>query len=134
MRIVILLIVSLAFANQGFSQKEYKVGCIGFYNFENLFDTLDTEDVRDTEFTPDGDKHWTGELYWEKQGHLAEVISQLGTDLTPDGVSILGVSEIENRSVLEDFVKQDKVEFVSVYSFHSLSKRILTKLSIIQSE
>ncbi|MBK7410639.1 MAG: hypothetical protein IPJ40_22820 [Saprospirales bacterium] len=33
-------------------EKSYKVGCIGFYNFENLFDTLDTPDVSDTEFPP----------------------------------------------------------------------------------
>ncbi len=90
--------------------KSYQVGCVGFYNFENLFDTLDTEYVRDTEFTPKGSKLWTTQRYQEKLDHMADVVSQLGTELTPDGVAILGVCEVENRYVLEDFVKHPKVK------------------------
>ena len=89
--------------------KSYKVGCIGFYNFENLFDTLDTPDVSDTEFTPEGPKRYGTAIYTEKQAHLADVVSQLGTELTPDGVALLGVAEVENRNVLEDFVRQEAV-------------------------
>ena len=37
----------------GFAQKPYKVV---FYNFENLFDTIDDPGVNDTEFTPEGPK------------------------------------------------------------------------------
>lgn len=89
--------------------KEYQVAAVGFYNFENLFDTIDSPDTNDEEFLPNGDRHWTGEVYREKLKNLARVVSELGTDLTPDGVAILGVSEIENRTVLEDFVKQPAV-------------------------
>ncbi|MEM1215113.1 MAG: endonuclease/exonuclease/phosphatase family protein [Bacteroidota bacterium] len=84
--------------------QNYQVGLIGFYNLENLFDTLDTPDVRDTEFSPAGDKNYNTDLYQDKLGNLSSVIAKLGTDLSPDGVSILGVCEIENRSVLEDLV------------------------------
>ncbi|MBK8493366.1 MAG: hypothetical protein IPL49_21425 [Saprospirales bacterium] len=91
-------------------EKSYKVGCIGFYNFENLFDTLDTPDVSDTEFTPDGPKRYGTAIYTEKLSHLAEVVSQLGTELTPDGVALLGVAEVENRKVLEDFASQAQVK------------------------
>ena len=90
-------------------QQRYKIGCIGFYNFENLFDTLDTPNVRDTEFTPDGPKNYDTDIYYRKIGQLVRVVSELGIDKTPDGVSILGVSEVENRSVLEDFVRHPKV-------------------------
>ncbi len=90
-------------------QERFKVACIGFYNFENLFDTLDSPDTDDAQFLPDGEYKYTGKIYWEKQDHLSDVISQLGTDLTPDGPAILGVAEIENRIVLEDFVKQPRV-------------------------
>ena len=93
-----------------FSQQQYKVGCIGFYNFENLFDTLNDPEINDEEFTPDGANHYTAEIYEEKLSHLAQVVSELGTDLTPDGVSILGVSEVENRKVLEDFCQQPQVK------------------------
>ena len=106
-RLVFLLVSGLVFHLTGFSQERtYKIGCIGFYNLENLFDTLDTPDVLDTEFTPEGPKLWSSQRYQEKLDHLARVISALGTEKTPDGVALLGVSEIENRSVLEDLIMQ----------------------------
>ena len=90
-------------------EKQYKVAAVGFYNFENLFDTLDTPDKHDTEFTPQGNNRYNTAVYREKLGNLAKVVSELGTDLSPDGAAILGVAEIENRSVLEDFVKEPKI-------------------------
>ncbi len=89
-----------------FGQKEFTVACIAFYNLENLFDTLDSPDTDDAEFTPLGPNLYTSEVYWDKLGHMSKVISEIGTDYTPDGPALLGVSEIENRSVLEDLVKQ----------------------------
>lgn len=91
------------------AQNQYKVGSIGFYNFENLFDTEDDPAIRDEEYTPTGSKQWTSELYQEKLDHLAEVVSQLGTELSVDGISMLGVAEVENKKVLEDFVQHPKV-------------------------
>jgi predicted extracellular nuclease len=41
---------------------------------------------------------------------MAKVISQLGTELSPDGVAMLGVAEIENRKVLEDLVAQPELK------------------------
>ncbi len=108
-RYTLLLVSLLLMTSFAFAQKSYKVGCIGFYNFENLFDTIDHPDKRDEEFTPEGDKVYTTAVYREKLSHLADVVSQLGTEMTPDGVSILGVAEVENRKVLEDFAKQEKV-------------------------
>jgi len=105
MKKILFSLLALAFSIQLFSQKpEYKVGAIGFYNFENLFDTLDTPNVRDTEFTPKGKNLYTPEVYQTKLDNLSGVIAELGTELTPDGLAILGVCEIENRSVLEDLV------------------------------
>ena len=49
------------------------------------------------------------DLYKDKLGNLAKVVSEIGTDLSPDGLALLGVCEIENRKVLEDFVKQELV-------------------------
>lgn len=90
--------------------KEYQAVCIGFYNVENLFDTLDTEDVRDTEFTPQGSKKWNTAKYQHKLENLSRVISEMGVDVTPDGVALLGVSEVENKDVLEDLVKTEKLK------------------------
>lgn len=90
-----------------FSQKQsYQVACVGFYNLENLFDTIDSPNTNDAEFLPEGKRHWTNKVYQDKLGNLAKVISELGTETTPDGVAILGVAEVENQLVLEDLVKQ----------------------------
>jgi hypothetical protein len=89
--------------------EQFKIACVGFYNFENLFDTLDSPDTDDAQFLPEGEYKYTAKIYWEKQDHLSDVISQLGSDLTPDGPAILGVAEIENRTVLEDFVKNPRL-------------------------
>lgn len=91
-------------------QQEYKVGVIGFYNLENLFDTVDDPDKWDEQFLPDGDYNYTEEIYAEKLDHLSDVIALLGKDMSPDGVSVLGVSEVENRRVLEDLVKEPELK------------------------
>jgi len=106
-----ILLLFLCSGLTSFAQKaqQYKVGAIGFYNFENLFDTEDDPAINDSEFLPTGAKQWTNEIYQEKLGNLARVVSEMGTELSPDGISILGVAEIENRRVLEDFAKQEKV-------------------------
>ncbi len=104
------LIVTLFGSQLSIAQKqEVKVAAIGFYNLENLFDTVDDPTIKDEEFTPDGSKAWTEEKYKEKLANMAYVISQMGTDLTPNGVSILGISEIENRKVVEDLLKEPQI-------------------------
>jgi len=108
------LFLFLAFSISSFAQNKSshqgKIGIIGFYNLENLFDTEDDPNIRDEEFTPNGKRAWTPELYTEKLDHMARVISEIGTDVNPDGLAILGVSEIENRRVLEDLVRRPALE------------------------
>ncbi|NJO86768.1 MAG: endonuclease/exonuclease/phosphatase family protein [Lewinella sp.] len=91
------------------AQEQLKVAAIGFYNFENLFDTIDQPEVNDVEFTPAGDYHYNTNIYQDKLSRLAQVVSEMATDITPDGLSLLGVAEIENRGVLEDFAAQPAV-------------------------
>ena len=90
--------------------KEYLFVTVAFYNIENLFDTLDTENVDDEEFTPLGAKNWNSEKYNLKLEKLSEVLSQLGTEINPDGPALLGLCEIENKSVLEDLAKTEKLK------------------------
>jgi hypothetical protein len=105
----LVFLLMLAFLPVFAQKQSFKVACVGFYNFENLFDTIDSPDTDDSEFLPNGKRNWTTEVYMDKLKNLDRVVSELGTDLTPDGVAILGIAEIENRLVLEDFVKQEKV-------------------------
>lgn len=86
-------------------QSQMKAGLIAFYNLENLFDTIDTRGVLDEEFTPGGPNKWTGSRYWEKIGNMALAISRIGEEEGwSGGPAVLGVSEIENRAVLEDLI------------------------------
>ncbi len=87
-------------------KKQYKIKCIGFYNLENLFDTIDSPDTHDYEFLPDGKKAWTSERYHKKLRSMAEVISIIGDEKVKGGPDILGISEIENRQVVEDLLKE----------------------------
>lgn len=106
-KLILAITVTLFGFQIGNAQKEsVKVTAIGFYNLENLFDTEDDPVIWDEEFTPDGSKAWTKDKYAEKLTNMAYVISQIGTELTPNGVSILGISEIENRKVVEDLLKE----------------------------
>ena len=90
--------------------RKVQVAGIAFYNFENLFDTIpNNPENRDEEFTPGGSKQWNGTKYREKVHNLAYAISQFATRTTPLGPAIIGVSEIENRSVMEDVAAQPEL-------------------------
>lgn len=77
---------------------------VAFYNIENLYDTINTPDVRDGEFSPEGVKNWNSEKYWEKLDNLGYVISQMGVAEGFSGPTVIGLCEMENRAVLVDLV------------------------------
>ena len=97
------LFVALLLA--GFAQKPYKVM---FYNFENLFDTIDDPEIYDSEFTPGGPKRWNSVKYGKKIRNLERVLFDLAA-MDKNYPAVIGVSEIENRSVLEDVIAQPKL-------------------------
>lgn len=86
--------------------QEYIPFCVGFYNVENLFDIEDDPAINDEEYMPDSDKRWNKERYEAKLCSLAQVISEMGTDIHPMGMQVLGLSEVENRRVIEDLIAQ----------------------------
>ncbi len=86
-------------------EKQYQISCVAFYNLENLFDTIDTPEVNDIDFTPKGSYAWTSTKYHNKLENMSSAISQIGGKYAPDGPAVIGVSEVENRQVLEDLVK-----------------------------
>ncbi len=98
--------------------QQMRAGVIAFYNLENLFDTLDTPGVIDTEFTPESPKRWNSERYWAKIDKLAEVISKLGSHEKVPGPAIIGLCEMENRAVLEDLVKSPRISHLNYEIVH----------------
>ena len=81
---------------------------IGFYNLENLFDTFDDPVKNDEEYLPDGKNEWTEVKYQKKLHNMATVIAEMAKANNAFH-TILGVSEIENRLVLEDLVSQPEL-------------------------
>ena len=106
-------------AGQTAETKNVKVqlSAVGFYNLENLFDTIDNEN-NDAEYLPNGANKWGSMKYNAKLKNMSYVISQMAIDNTPAGIALLGVSEIENRGVLEDLVKQPALKDRSLQIVH----------------
>ncbi len=74
---------------------------IMFYNVENLFDTYDDSLINDEEFLPEGDRFWNNHKYYSKLNNIYKVIVAVGGWQPP---AIIGLCEIENRTVLNDLV------------------------------
>ena len=78
---------------------------VGFYNCENLYDTIDQRNVIDEEFTPQSHKEYNRIKFQNKITHLASVIEGMGQLEAAKGIALLGVAEIENKMVLQQLVE-----------------------------
>lgn len=90
---------------------------IGFYNLENLFDTYHDEGKNDYQFLPDGQNQWTEAKYQKKLSNMARVIRAMHDD-NHLWHTILGVSEVENRHVLEDLVSDPQIAEANYQIMH----------------
>ena len=91
-------------------ERHYTMYGVMFYNLENLFDTINNNGRQDYEFTAQGAYQWDGAKYWQKQHNMAYAISQMQVSGSPAvGPVIIGVSEVENISVLQDLVRQPEL-------------------------
>ena len=106
--LLILGCVFLTF-NNSIAQKQRRVIAIGSYNVENLFDTFHDTTKQDQDFTPNGPYRYTEKVYKEKLHNIATVIEKMGTEVTPDGVAVLGIAEIENGGVIKDLIAQPEI-------------------------
>jgi len=84
--------------------KKFKIHTVAFYNLENLFDTINDPSKFD-EYSPMMELKANRDVaYKQKISNMARVISEIGKDVTHNTPAILGVSEVENKTVLEDLV------------------------------
>ncbi|MDR1809390.1 MAG: endonuclease/exonuclease/phosphatase family protein [Prevotella sp.] len=81
---------------------------VAFYNLENLYHPESTDELRDKEFSPEGNKAWTMEKYRKKLANMAYAISCIAKEY--GGPVALGVSEIGNRKVLEDLLETGELK------------------------
>lgn len=103
---IIAILLNFILTYQATAQdKKYLATTIAFYNVENLYDTINDQHINDEEFLPGGINRWTSQRYEAKLRNMAEVIAGIGSEFVKGGPAILGLSEIENRGVLEDLIK-----------------------------
>ena len=91
MKNTIFLLAVLFISTIGFSQNnKMAVYKVGFYNLENLFDTINNNGDYDLEYSPQGARQWTGARDMMKQKNMATAMADVGGDN-------IGVSESETR-------------------------------------
>lgn len=84
-------------------QKKFIVHTVAFYNTENFYDTINDPKTRDDEWV------YSSKYCNKKISNIARVISVLGTTENSNSPTIIGLSEIENRGVLERLVKDPQI-------------------------
>jgi len=107
--------LALLFTLSATSQKRV-VGAVGFYNVENLFDTTDDPEINDEEYLPNGKKQWTPERYQDKLSKLAKVLATMAK-----GADIIGLSEVENRQVIQDLINTPQLKRLGYEIVHQNS-------------
>ena len=105
--------------------KKFRIHTVAFYNFENLFDTIDDPNTFDEDWTPKGSQHWTFAKYQKKLTNLSRVLAEIGSSENPESPTFIGGCEIENRGVLEDLIQQPNLadKKYGIIHFDSPDKR-----------
>ena len=99
---ILLAIISLNTIAQ--EKRNFKIHTIAFYNVENLFDTINDINKNDEASPIMEIKFNRSEIYKKKVKNMASVIADIGSDLVNKSPSIVGLSEVENRNVIEDLL------------------------------
>lgn len=101
--LVVLFFFSIAVSHAQ-EKKLFKIHTIAFYNLENLFDTIN-DPTKFDEASPIMELATNrSSVYKNKVRNMARVISEIGLKDTNNAPAVIGVSEVENREVLEDVV------------------------------
>lgn len=74
---------------------------VGFYNLENLFDTLYHKEADDSERTPSGIYRWDSQRFDHKLNRIKSVLDSIQQATPSYHWGVLGVCEVENASVLK---------------------------------
>ena len=103
-----LLMLCMALFSVATLSAQDKPYAVVFYNLENLFDIYNDPETHDDEFTPQGAKQWNQIRYEKKLWNMERVLFDIAA-IQKDYPIVIGVSEIENRKVLDDLVSQPKL-------------------------
>lgn len=106
---ITLLIIGTILSTNAQEKKKFKIHTIAFYNLENLFDTINDPNKFDEASPIMEMKAEIGGIYKKKVKNMARVIADIGLETAHNSPVILGVSEVENREVLEDVVNDPQL-------------------------
>lgn len=102
-KIMVLFFMIFAINSAKSQGKKFTVHTIAFYNTENFYDTINDPTTRDEDWV------YSSKYYHEKIHNIARVLAQIGTSENQNSPTIIGLAEIEHRSVLEDLVKDPQL-------------------------
>jgi hypothetical protein len=124
-KLSIVLILCVLTHTNAQEKKTYKIHTIAFYNLENLFDTIN-DPTKFDEASPIMElKANRSSIYKKKVSNMASVIAKIGSDVSHNSPAIIGVSEVENREVLEDVVNDSALisKDYGIVHYHSPDAR-----------
>jgi len=99
-----ILLATISLNTIAQEKRNFKIHTIAFYNVENLFDTINDINKNDEASPIMEIKFNRSEIYKKKVKNMASVIADIGSDLVNKSPSIVGLSEVENRNVIEDLL------------------------------
>ena len=100
---LIILIVLTALGRDLAREAGHDTLFVATWNLENLFDTTNDAGKSDGEFTPESNIQWTQKRLDRKLTNLSKVIKEMNYKKGPD---ILGVVEVEHRSLLDSLIER----------------------------
>lgn len=123
-KIFITLFISASTIICAQSKKPFS-NVVAFWNVENLYDTINDPTTDDEEWLPSSKNNWNSEKYAKKLDNISTIISKIGVDANTEGAAIMGLAEIENKTVLEDLVKMPKLKSrnYQIVQYNSPDKR-----------
>ena len=102
-----ILLATISLNTIAQEKRNFKIHTIAFYNVENLFDTINDINKNDEASPIMEIKFNRSEIYKKKVKNMARVIADIGADLINKSPSIVGLSEVENRNVIEDLLNNE---------------------------
>lgn len=85
-----------------------RTASVGFYNVENLFDTIPSGTYNDSAYTPGGRNRWNTERYNNKLRNIARVLDDMSLD-------VAGLAEVENETTLRDLLQTLSTDYNYIY-------------------
>lgn len=99
-----------------------QISIVCFYNCENFYDTVDQQNVIDEDFLPTSERGYTQSIYNAKTKNIATVIYKMGLLANSNGISLMGLAEIENKMVLTKLMNEPIIKKYHYKYIHFDSK------------